>query len=175
MAIQEGTYTLGPDNADLLVKTGRQGAAAKAGHDLTLRVGSWDATLTVGDSSSLELNADSTSVEVLKGEGGAKALDDGDKADIRKSIDKDILKKQDIRFSSSEVTTTDSGLKVAGDLQMVGSSNPVSFDVAVSDDGSLRASTTLTQSKWGIKPYSALFGALKVKDDVEVLVEGKFG
>ncbi|MGH2918382.1 MAG: YceI family protein [Solirubrobacteraceae bacterium] len=173
MAIQAGTYKLGPDNADLRVQTGRSGAAAKAGHNLTLGVTSWDATLEVGDSSSLELNADATSLEVLKGEGGAKSLDDGDKADIKKSIDKDILKKQDIQFRSSDVQTTDSGLTISGDLSIAGKSAPVSFDVSVADDGTLTAGTTLTQSNHGIKPYSALFGALKVNDDVEVLVEGK--
>jgi polyisoprenoid-binding protein YceI len=175
MAIQDGTYKLGPDNADLRVKTGRGGAAAKAGHDLTIDVTSWDATLTVGDSSSLELNADATSLSVLKGEGGMQTLGDDDKADIVKTIDKDILKKQDIQFRSSDVTATDAGLTVSGDLSIVGKSQPVSFDVTVGDDGSLSASTTLTQSSFGIKPYSALFGALKVTDDVVVSVEGKVG
>jgi hypothetical protein len=28
------------------------------------------------------------------------------------------------------------------------------------------------QSDWGIKPYSALFGALKVRDEVEVSLDG---
>ncbi len=173
MAIEAGTYNLGPDNADLRVKTGRGGAAAKAGHDLTIDVTSWNATLTVGDSSSLELNADATSLSVLKGEGGMNALGDDDKADIKKTIDKDILKAQDIQFRSSDVTATDAGLKVNGDLTIAGKSQPVSFDLSVGDDGALSASTTLTQSDFGIKPYSALFGALKVKDDVEVFVVGK--
>jgi polyisoprenoid-binding protein YceI len=173
MAIQAGTYKLGPDNSNLRVKTGRGGAAAKAGHDLTIDVTSWDATLTVGDSSSLELNADSTSLEVLKGEGGMQALGDDDKADIKKTIDKDILKTSDIQFRSSDVETTDSGLKVSGDLTIAGKSQPVSFDVSAGDDGALSASTTVTQSDWGIKPYSALFGALKVKDDVEVTLDCK--
>ena len=30
----------------------------------------------------------------------------------------------------------------------------------------------VTQSVWGMKPYSALFGALKVADEVEVVLEG---
>jgi polyisoprenoid-binding protein YceI len=173
MAIQAGTYQLGPDNADLRVKTGRGGAAAKAGHDLTIGVTSWNATLTVGDSSSLELNADSSSLEVLAGEGGVNKLGDDDKTDIKKSIDNDILKKKDIQFRSSEITTTDTGLKVDGELTLVGNSQPASFDVSVGDDGALSASTTVTQSDFGIKPYSALFGALKVTDDVEVSIEGK--
>ena len=29
------------------------------------------------------------------------------------------------------------------------------------------------QSEWGMKPYSALFGALKVADEVEVTLEGR--
>lgn len=173
MAIQAGTYKLGPDNADLCVKTGRGGAAAKAGHDLTLGVASWDATLTVGDDSSLELNADASSLEVVKAEGGSKALGEDDKDDIKKSIDKDILKQEPIEFRSTDVTTTDSGLKVEGELTIAGTTKPTSFDVDVADDGTLNASTTVTQSDWGIEPYSALFGALKVTEDVEVVVEGK--
>jgi hypothetical protein len=31
--------------------------------------------------------------------------------------------------------------------------------------------TKVTQSAFGIKPYSALFGALKVADDVTVLID----
>ena len=50
MTIQAGTYKLGPDNASLVVETGRTGAAAKAGHDLTIDVTSWEATLEIGGS-----------------------------------------------------------------------------------------------------------------------------
>jgi hypothetical protein len=31
----------------------------------------------------------------------------------------------------------------------------------------------VTQTRWGMKPYSALFGALKVLDDVEVVLDGR--
>lgn len=172
MAIQEGTHKLGPDNATLRVKTGRSGAAAKAGHNLEIEVNSWEATLEVGDSSSLELTADATSLSVVKGEGGAQKLGDDDKADIKKSIDKDVLKKQPIEFYSTDVAPSDGGLKISGDLSIAGKSQPVSFDVSVGDDGKLSGATKLKQSDWGIKPYSALFGALKVNDEVEVLVEG---
>ncbi len=36
----------------------------------------------------------------------------------------------------------------------------------------LSGTAVVTQSDWGMKPYSALFGALKVKDEVEVVLEG---
>ena len=171
MAIQAGTYKLGPDNGSLTVETGRGGAAAKAGHDLTIEVASWDATLEVGDSSSLQLNADPTSLHVREGKGGMQALGEDDKADIRKTIDKDVLKKKSISFASSSVAEADGGLAVSGDLEMGGKSQPVSFVVS-GDGASVTSSADIKQSAWGIKPYSALFGALKVNDELTVEVDG---
>jgi polyisoprenoid-binding protein YceI len=172
MAIQAGTYKLGPDNASLHVETGRNGAAAKAGHDLVIDVGSWEATLEVGDSSSLSLSADPTSLQVREGKGGMQALKDDDKEDIRKTIDKDILKKKSISFQSTSVEPAGDGLKVSGDLEMGGKTKPVTFDLSESG-GTLTGGTTVKQSDWSIKPYSALFGALKVNDEVKVVVEAK--
>jgi polyisoprenoid-binding protein YceI len=177
MPIATGNYKLGPDNATLRVKTGRHGAAAKAGHDLEIEVKSWEATLNVAEdpaSSSVELSADPTSLHVLQGVGGLQALGDDDKADIRKTIDKDVLKKKEITFSSSSVAAEGDGLAVSGDLTMGGKSKPVTFTLA-DEGGSLVGSTTVSQSDWGIKPYSALFGALKVNDEVTVEVKGTLG
>ena len=43
--------------------------------------------------------------------------------------------------------------------------------VAVDGAGSLSGNCAVTQSDFKIKPYSALFGALKVLDEVEVEIE----
>ncbi len=174
MAIQTGTYKLGPDNASLHVETGRSGAAAKAGHDLIIDVNAWEATLEVGDSSSLALSADPTSLHVREGHGGMQALKDDDKDDILKTIDKDVLKKKSIAFRSSSVEPAGEGLTVSGDLELGGKSKPISFELSESG-GTVTGSATIKQSDWGIKPYSALFGALKVNDEVTVVVEGKLG
>ena len=45
MSLQTGTYKLGPADGTLSVRTGRTGAAAKAGHDLVIHVTAWEATL----------------------------------------------------------------------------------------------------------------------------------
>ena len=171
MTIQAGTYKLGPDNASLHVETGRSGAAAKAGHDLIIDVSSWEATLEVGDSSSLALSADPSSLRVREGKGGMQPLKDDDKDDIHTTIDKDVLKKKAINFQSSSVEQAGEGLKVSGDLEMGGKTKPVDF-VVTGDGSSVSGSATVKQSDWGIKPYSALFGALKVNDEVTVEVEG---
>ena len=58
MSVRSGTHRLGPERGTLSVHTKRGGAAAKAGHDLVIEVGSWSATLTLADDaaeSSVEL------------------------------------------------------------------------------------------------------------------------
>lgn len=174
MAIQAGTYKLGPENGALHVETGRNGAAAKAGHDLIIDVTSWEATLEVGERSSLQLTADATSLQVREGKGGLQALGEDDKADIRKTIDKDILKQRAISFRSSSVDANAGGLTVSGDLEMGGGKSGVTFDLSEAG-GTLSASTVVKQTDFKIKPYSALFGALKVNDEVKVVVEAKLG
>ena len=49
--------------------------------------------------------------------------------------------------------------------------HPLGFDVAVGPGGELTAKAVVKQSDWGMKPYSALFGALKVSDEVEIEVD----
>ncbi|MDP9229012.1 MAG: YceI family protein [Actinomycetota bacterium] len=158
------------------MKTGRQGAAAKAGHNLVISVTSWEGTLDVGedaDQSSLELDADARSLRVQEGHGGAQALADDDKADIQQTIDDEVLKGDAIEFRSTSVEPSDDGgrLRVGGDLKMAGNSHPVEFDLSVSPKGKIEGGPTIKQTDWGIKPYSALFGALKVTDEVEIVIE----
>jgi polyisoprenoid-binding protein YceI len=173
--IQPGTQRLGPDNASLSVLTGRSGAAAKAGHDLVMHVTSWEATLDLAEdpaATSMELTADASSLRVQKGTGGMQALGDDDKDNIHQTIDDEVLKRQDIVFRSTAVKTTASGLSVQGELTLAGATHPIEFDLAIADDETLSATAVVTQTRWDMKPYSALFGALKVLDDVEVVLDG---
>jgi hypothetical protein len=178
MSINPGTYVLGPDNGELLVRTGRNGAAAKAGHDLVIEVGSWQATVEVaaiGGQSRVELTADGGSLIVREGKGGIQALGDDDKKGIRETIDKEILKRSAISFRSNTVESSSdaSRLRVQGELELLGRRAPISFELTPGDDGTVTASAVVTQSGWGIKPYSALFGTLKVADEVEITFAGK--
>ena len=66
-------------------------------------------------------------------------------------------------------------MHVEGNLELVGTTQPIAFDVVIGDAGALSATAVVTQTTWGMKPYSALFGALKVKDEVEVALEGQLG
>jgi len=162
----------GPDNARLRIRTGRTGGAAKAGHDLLIEVESWQATLDRDAQPALTLTADSGSLRVLDGTGGMKSLSENDKADIKKTIDKEVLKGGAIEFRSTELTEGAGGsLSVRGELTLNGKQAPVAFDLSPGGDGSLTGSATVTQSAHGMKPYSTLFGALKVADEVRIEIE----
>jgi polyisoprenoid-binding protein YceI len=173
--IEPGTHRFGPDNATLSVRTRRGGAAAKAGHDLLLHVTSWKGTLVAGEDAvpaSAELTADATSLRVREGTGGIQALGDHDKANIEQTIDDEVLKRRDIAFRSTRIERAGGDtLSMEGELTLAGKTEPIAFDVAVGADGALSAHVTVTQTRWGMKPYSALFGTLKVLDDVEVALE----
>ena len=101
MALPTGSHKLGPDSASLQVKTYREGMASKVGHDLVIAVTRWEATVDIaGDpaSSTVELSADSRSLEVREGLRGVKPLTDKDRSEIRKNIDDKALHGQPITF-----------------------------------------------------------------------------
>jgi polyisoprenoid-binding protein YceI len=164
----------GPENARLTIRTGRTGGAAKAGHDLLIEVGTWEATLDREAQPELKLTASTTSLRVLEGTGGLKSLSESDKQDIKKTIDKEVLKGGHIEFRSTEVQDRpDGGLSVRGELSLGGRPAPVRFELVTGDDGRVTGSATVTQTALGLKPYSTLFGALKVADEVQVEFESQ--
>jgi len=175
MAIAAGTYALGPDRATLTVKTRKTGAAAKTGHNLVIDVTEWKATLTVGDdpaAAAIELTADSRSLRVREGSGGMMALSEEDKASIEQSINDEVLRGTAIAFRSTAVTPSADAdrLSIEGELELGGERHPIAFELTVGEDGAVSGSATVKQTSWGIKPFSTLFGTLKVVDDVEVVV-----
>ena len=60
-----------------------------------------------------------------------------------------------------------SRLSVRGELTLGGETRPIAFELVVGD-GTLSSRVVVNQTDWGITPYSTLFGALKVADEVEV-------
>ncbi|MDA0179277.1 YceI family protein [Solirubrobacter phytolaccae] len=141
--------TYGPEDATLTVHTKRAGAAAKAGHDLTILVERWSATYEDG---TLDFEADPRSLRVLKGEGGIGTLGDEEKAGIKETLEDEILDGSPITYRGGELTL-----------------NGVTHPVAFTFDGT-EGRAEVKQTDFKIKPYSALFGTLKVADVVEVKV-----
>jgi len=176
MALRSGAHTLRRDDGTLQVRTFREGVAQKIGHDLVLDVGQWEATVEVGEDgvpSALGLEADGCSLEVREGVHGAKPLSDKDRNDIRKSIDEKVLREQPVVFRSSSVERGEGRLLVHGELTLAGTTRPAEFELDLAADGRVSGTLPVTQSEWGIKPYRAFMGALKVRDDIEVVVDAR--
>jgi len=70
-----GSYTFGPQNGRILVKTYREGLAKAIGHDLVIEVGQWSADVTVGEDpadTTITATAQVDSLNPIEGVGGVK-------------------------------------------------------------------------------------------------------
>ena len=173
-----GNFRLGPETGRVVNKTSRAGLAAKAGHDLTIEFTRWSARVEIPDEAAggvtaaqITADLDLGSLEVRDGTGGAKALNDGDRRDIKKTMS-GILGDGTASFTSSKITRFGaSGGAVEGTLTLNGKTQPVRLQLNAPGEGRYRGSATVLQSAFGIKPYSGFFGALKLRDEVIVELE----
>jgi polyisoprenoid-binding protein YceI len=176
-----GSYTFGPDNGRILVKTYREGLARAIGHDLIIEVGEWSASVTVGEDpadTTITATAQVDSLNPIDGIGGVKPLSDADRSEIKKNIRK-ILRSPEISFQSSSVKVAGNSATVSGNLTIEGRSEVVDVQMTESDGkdgkigkiGKIKGNFSVLHSRWGIKPYTGLMGALKVADRVDVEFE----
>lgn len=168
------TREVGPADGTLHVHTYRDGVAQRIGHDLVLDVERWSASAEVADDgtvTAVRLEADGGSLRVLEGRNGLKALSDKDTRDIRESIDKKVLMRAPIRFVSTSVEAGPARLTVVGELTLVGTAKPATFTLERSPGGRVTGTLPVVQTTWAITPYKALMGALKVRDELEIVLD----
>jgi polyisoprenoid-binding protein YceI len=178
VAATTGNFTLGPGAGRILLKTGRVGVAARAGHDLTIEVTKWSARAEVPaedaggvTAATVSADLDLSSLAVREGAGGVKPLTDSDRADIKKTMT-GILGDGTATFTSSRIIRTGAtGGAIEGSLTLNGRAQPVRLQVSEPAAGRYRGTATVLQSAFGLKPYTGFFGALKLKDEVVVEFE----
>jgi polyisoprenoid-binding protein YceI len=176
MAIHPGRHQFGTDNGRITLRTFRDGLVAQAGHDLTIDAVRWSGELVVADDlspASLEVKVDLGALVVRDGTGGIKPLSDRDKREIavtaRKTLSADRY--PEARFTASGFESSGGGGTITGTLVLAGQSRPQRLQVSQTAPGVYHASTTIRQTDFGIKPYSAFLGTLKVADAVEMEVD----
>ena len=151
--------------AECLVYTFREGLLSAVGHDLCLRVerfavevtgeASTPAILGRFDAASLRATGNVSPSDARKIEGNA--------AD-------DVLGARrfpTIEFRSTRVVRDGQRARVEGTLALHGTTRPIAFD-AVADERDWRAEVRLDQRDFGIKPFSAMLGTLRVRPEVSV-------
>jgi len=72
-----------------------------------------------------------------------------------------------IMFRSTRVQGTPESFTIEGYLTIMGQTRPIAVRGEVAGDR-VKGGATVVQTRWGIKPYSPLLGALRVADPVEV-------
>ena len=166
---------IGPEDGSLSLHTGVAGSAARMGHSLIIVVDDWSATVALarGTPRSVRLIADLTSLRVESGSGGIKPLNESDRETIRANALGALHADQhpQVTFESSLIRAQGAGLEVEGTLTVAGNSRPLAATVELDrSDGQVHVlcSVGLIQSEFGVTPYSAMLGQLRVADEVRV-------
>ena len=172
-----GTPRFTENSADVLVFTFKEGLLSAVAHDLKIRVNRF--AIHVDEATrAIEATFDARSLSVVTamkdGADSLGALSDGDKKKIAENIADDVLhpkKHPEIRFASTSVEEDESGAgyRVKGRLTLCGQTHEIAF-VSRSDGEGQVAEIKLHQPTWGVKPFSAMLGTLKIKPDVLVRV-----
>jgi len=139
-----------------------------------------------GDVQFVSAKVENSSVSFTADAGSLRVVDPGESEKDRSEVQAAMLGEQvldiahypQIQFSSSAVKLASFSkntfdLQVSGPLTLHGTLKPVTLPVRVqiSDDGSLTCDTeiSLLQSDFGITPYKAAGGAVKVKDKIKLI------
>ena len=164
-----------PRDGTILVRTDVAGRAARVGHRLVLAFDEWGAEVDFDEAgpSRIGLRVDIASLRVASGTGGAAPLTPVDRGLIRRNalqaLDADAHPWS--TFRSDSVAAQHDRLDVIGGIAIAGATRPLAVSLAVSRDaGRITASgrIPLRQTDFGIRPYSALLGSLRVADEVSV-------
>lgn len=182
------TFQIDPAQSALVLQLFRDGAAAKLAHDHVVHASRFSGTVAYDPR---DPTASSIRVEVEVGSlvaddpGRRRAfkLDGELSASDRAAIDKAMKAEgqlaadrfASITFASTAVTVqTDSQYWVTGRLTIRGVTNELGFRAGIVVEGTRlrgRAQLKFKQSSFGYRPYSALLGAIKNKDEVILHVD----
>jgi polyisoprenoid-binding protein YceI len=161
-----------PDTIRVL--TYKDGLLARLAHDLRLHVERFTIARE-GEQLRVEIDPSSLVIDGVMKDGrcDASALSAGDRATIGETIRSTILdvrRHPSIRVQGRLITREDGSVELRGELELRGSSGPLVL-VGRREGTRVRASTSVRPSEFGIAPYKALAGAIKLQDRVGIEIE----
>jgi polyisoprenoid-binding protein YceI len=171
MPVPEVDRRIGPRNGRLTVHTSRAGVVAQVGHDLTIEMTRWSGRLRLGAhpaTSELTVTVDMGSMRIVDGTGGITPLSERDKHEILRNARRilSVDRYPEGTFVAEEIGED----SVDGTLSLLGTSHALRLTYWV-DGERYRASGSVRQSDYGIEPFRAFFGALRLADAVRVEAE----
>ena len=160
-------------NADVEVHAFKEGLLAAMGHDLKIRVTRFAIDIAEDRSSlTATFDPDSLVVESVLDGGEVSAKD---RAEIEANIRKKVLHPQrhpEISFASTAIEPVADGLRITGELTLHGTSRTLSVcSHRVGHEQIVEV--PLHQPDFGIKPFKAPLGVIKIKPEVHIRVSLK--
>lgn len=167
-------------NAECLVFAFKEGLLSKAAHDLEIRVERFE--IHVDDTShAIVASFDPNSLRLVNaypaGRTEPEQLSQRDVQKIHDHIVGDVLQTKDfpeVRFVSSMVGAADGGFHVTGSLMLHGETRELHADIHERAERWV-ADVPLDQPDFGIKPFRALLGAIRIKPGVQIRVSAPRG
>ena len=155
------------------VYTFKRGLLSKVAHDLRLRLDRFEVD-SDGERVKGRFWPETLVVEgaIVDGRLDPGALSDSDRRDILRNVRESILqttRHPELRFEGTVFRGTDT-LQLRGELEMLGRRAPI--ELALRERGGrVQGEVELIPTRWGIEPYKALLGAIKLDDRVLVKLD----
>lgn len=146
--------------------TYKEGMLASVAHDLELELIDFQVRFNGGDvTATFDVTSFTALGAIVDQNRSPKTLNAADRKKIEQTIHREVLKTH--RYPKAELSGCIIDGQLEGTLSLCGQSSPVTGPVT-----SMNARATghleIKPSVWGIKPYSALFGALRLQDRVRI-------
>ena len=172
--------TIDQSSGEVRVFTFKEGLLSAIAHDLELAVErftlTWDEAPSSEGHTKITATFDAKSVRVLHaiahGRPAPGTLSPRDLAKIEANIESDVLRSRaypEVRFESSSIVREGEGFVVRGALTLTSRTNEIRADVRREGERWV-TEVVIDQPRWGITPYSAMMGTLKIKPEVRVRV-----
>lgn len=160
-------------SAECAVYTFKEGLLSRVAHDLRLRA----TRFSVRDEGDVvEVRVDATSIvyDAVMHDGAPahEGLSPSDQRKVEATLRDDVLdtgRFAEIVFRATTVDRRETDVTLTGSLTLHGVTRPLTATARARGDR-WEAEVTVHQPDFGIAPYRAMMGALKVKPDVRVVV-----
>ncbi|MDH3599945.1 MAG: YceI family protein [Candidatus Tectomicrobia bacterium] len=164
-----------PSLAECFIFTYKEGMLSAIAHDLKIGVTAF--TIQIDEKEpAIQATIDASSLRVLNamksGSESPDKLSNANKREIEGNIVKDVLHTKrypEITFVSSSVIKQKDRYVVKGALTLHGRKRSITF-AARREEDRIIAEVMLDQPAFGIKPYTAMLGTLRVKPDILIQV-----
>jgi hypothetical protein len=149
----------------------KEGLLSAVGHNVRLQVDRFEVRI---DDDGVEAEFEAASLRAIcavkDGHDDHGALSDKDKDTIAGYVRKDILetgRHPRIIFRSTEFDRDEDEIAIEGELELHGETRDIEL-VAAREGSEWVARVRIRQPDFGIRPFKALMGALKIKPEVDV-------